>query len=399
MNICLVRLPSPFLLEDHLFPPLGLMSVGTVLKKLGHDVVIYDGPVKDVPIGYQCYGVGPTIPEYQDAITVLKKIKNYNRRTKFIIGGPYATIRPKKCFEDGFDCVVRYDGETAVQEAIEDCYPIIKGEEKELKSYPIIDRSLVNIYDYKYYLDDILATTISTGRGCPFNCGFCSKNHCSVRLAPADYVIKEIDYLHEEFGYKALAFPEDLFILNKSRAEKIFQHMNKKNIISRCLVRADVVVKHGQGFSDFMFSHGCYHVGIGVESGSDTILKNINKGESVSTIKKAIKILNNSNIMVKGFFIVGLPGESQETIDETKKFLDEMNLFDVDIKIFQPYPGSPIYENKEEYDINWDDDQEKSTMFYKGRPSEYYGSIRTSSLSTNQIYSEWEKMEKDYKKW
>ena len=142
---------------------------------------------------------------------------------------------------------------------------------------------------------------------------------------------------------------------------------------------------------------GCTHVGMGVESGSEKILKNVNKGESVKTIKHALNILKDAGIRTKGFFIVGLPGETHDTLAETKRFLDKMQLFDVDIKIFQPYPGSPIYDNKEKYDINWDDIPLQD-MFYKGRPGEYHGTVRTSTLTTEEIKQEWIDMEAIYKR-
>ena len=396
MKVCLVRLPAPFLLEDHLFPPLGLMAVGTSLKKQGFDVLIYDGPLDKVPVNYLYYGIGPTIAEYQDALSVKMRIKQSNPIAKVIIGGPHATTSPNKCIEDGFDCVVVGDGEMAAKEAICGSETIIEHPELPLDKYPITDRSIVDIKSYKYYIDGVLATTIMTGRGCPFNCGFCSKNHKSVRLRSSGNIIKEIDYLYHDFKYKALAFSEDLFILNKKRSEAVFRHMSRLGILSRCLVRADVVLRHGKDFVKLMADCGCYHVGMGIESGSDKILKNVNKGETVHTIKKAVRLLKNAGIKVKGFFIIGLPGESHETLDETKLFLDEMNLFDTDIKIFQPYPGSPIWNQKNKYDIGWDK-QDYSAMFYKGSPGNYLGSVRTSSLSTEQIYNEWVEMENSYK--
>jgi len=225
---------------------------------------------------------------------------------------------------------------------------------------------------------------------------FCCKNHCSVRLRSAEHIIEEINYLYNEFVYRALAFPEDLFILNKKRAETVFKHMASLGIISRCLIRADVIVKYGPEFAKMMVDCGCNHVGMGVESGSDTILKNVNKGESVSTIKQAVTILKDAGIRVKGFFIVGLPGESYETLAETKSFLDEMQLDDIDCKIFQPYPGSPIWDHKEDYDIDWHDIPLED-MFYKGRPGDYHGTISTSSLTTQQIYAEWVAIENKYK--
>jgi radical SAM superfamily enzyme YgiQ (UPF0313 family) len=370
------------------------MAVGTGLKSKGHDVTIYDGD--DIPTGYDAYGFGPTTPEYGYALYVKEVLSmTDDAQAKCVIGGPFATLQPQKCIDDKWDSVLVGDGELLSNLAFNES-GILIAEERPIDEYPIIDRSLIDIKSYKYELDDRIATTIMTGKGCPFKCAFCCKNHRSVRLRSAENIIKEIDYLHYDFGYDALAFPEDLFILNRKRAETVFAHMKKRGIISRCLIRADVISRYGSEFAEMMADCGCTHVGMGIESGSDKILKIVNKGESVKTIKYAIEILKASNIRVKGFFIVGLPGESYETLAETKAFLDEMQLDDIDCKIFQPYPGSPIWNNKEEYDINWHDIPLEN-MFYKGRPGNYHGTVSTSSLTTQQIYDEWVAMENKYK--
>jgi radical SAM superfamily enzyme YgiQ (UPF0313 family) len=394
MKICLIRCPSPFLIEDKLFPPLGLMAVGTCLERYNYDVTIHDGD--GIPRGYDAYGFGPTAPEYGYALSVKETLSGLEPDAKFVIGGAYATLQPEWCIQDGWDSVLVGDGELLSSLAFVE-NGVFFAEEEPINGYPIIDRSLIDIKSYKYYLDGRLATTIMTGKGCPFKCAFCCKNHRSVRLRSAGSVIKEIDYLCDDFGYDALAFPEDLFIIDRNRAQKVFVHMKDRGIISRCLIRADVIAKYGPGFARMMAECGCTHVGMGIESGSDKILKNINKGESIKTIKYALHILEDAGIRAKGFFIVGLPGENHETLNETRRFLEEMQLFDVDIKIFQPYPGSPIYDNKENYDIDWDDIPLEN-MFYKGRPGEYHGTVRTSALTTEEIKKEWVDMEATYKR-
>ena len=75
-----------------------------------------------------------------------------------------------------------------------------------------------------------------------------------------------------------------------------------------------------------------------------------------------------------------------------------MQLDDIDCKIFQPYPGSPIYDHKERYDIDWDAIPLEYT-FYKGRPGEYYGNVRTSALSSERIVEAWKYFESTYKDW
>lgn len=389
MRICLIRCPSPFLIEDKAFPPLGLLSVGTALKLVGHDVTIWDSD--DIPEGFDAYGLGPTTPEYGYALYVKEMLGD----AKVVIGGPYATIQPQQCLDDKFCAVVVGDGETVAHRAFTTDYGIIKGEDRPLDEYPIPDRSLIDIKEYKNYLDGRLVTTIVTSKGCPYKCGFCCKNHCNVRLRSTEKVIEEVEYLYG-LGYRALMYSEDIFIINRKRAEAVFRRMKELGIISRCLVRADIIVKYGSEFTAMMADCGCVEVGMGIESGSDTILKNVCKGETVATMKKAIRMLKASGIRVKGFFIVGLPGESHSTLNETRQFLDEMKLDDIDCKIFQPYLGSPIFDNRKKYDIGWQDIPIED-QFYKGRPGEYSGTIFTSSLTTDEIFKEWVEMESTYK--
>jgi radical SAM superfamily enzyme YgiQ (UPF0313 family) len=397
-RISLVRMPSPFLIDDKVFPPLGLMAVGTGLKIRGYDVSIYDGEIDSVPLDFNYYGFGPTVPEYSCALELKRKIKDDNTKAKIVIGGPFATVNPSQCLADGFDTVVVGDGEIVAEEAFVGNKQIIVGEELPLDNYPMIDRSLLDIVRYEYFLNGLLATTIMTSQGCPYRCAFCCKNYKTVRFRSAEKVIEEIKMLHFDYGYHALAFPEDLFILDRSRVEAIGSCLKELGIIWRCLIRADILVKHGGDFVQMMSDCGCVSVGMGIESGAPQILKNINKKQSISVIKKAIRMLKDKGIDVKGFFIVGLPGETQETLNETKAFLDEMDLDDVDIKIYQPYPSTPIWENRSQYDIGWSGDLDYSKQFYKGRPEEYYGNIFTSALTNEQIRDEWIAMEAQYKK-
>jgi len=377
MEVCLIRCPSPFLIDDKVFPPLGIMAVGTGLKAQGHKVLITD----DIPTGFNYYGVGPSTPEYPNAKRILQIIKQDNPRAKVIIGGPHATLKTDECLKDGFDRVVRGDGETA---NILVGGPVVVGVERPLDDYPIIDRSLVDIKSYRYFLKDELTTTVVTSRGCPYKCAFCCKNYVSVRLRSADSVIAEIRNLHDDFGYTALMFFDDIFILDRQRVEAICRVLKELGIIWRCFVRADLVVKHGRSLLQTMADAGCVEVGMGIESGSDKILSIINKGETVKTIKAAIKMLHEENIRVKGFFIIGLPGETRDTLDETQRFVEEMYLDDKDFTIFQPYAGTPIWNHRESFDIQWDN-LTYDNMFYKGKPGEYKSFVWTSELSQEDI--------------
>jgi len=374
------------------------MAVGAGLKRDGHDVVIYDGELDGLPLDYSHYGFGPTSPEYPHAVDCLHRIKDANPEARVVVGGPHVTLLPEQCRNHGFDCIVVGDGENVASLAFFGGFQDINAPSLPLDSYPIADRTLLDIKSYRFRLHDRPATTVMGSRGCPFSCGFCCKNHDRVRLNSAERVIEEIAMLHEQFGYDAIAFPEDIFILDRDRTTEVCKYLKQNGIIWRCLVRADLTVRYGPGFIDMMVDSGCVGVGLGIESGSNTILKNINKRETAEQMKAAVKMLKSRGMFVKGFFIVGLPGENEDTLAETDAFLREVQMDDIDCKIFQPFPASPIYDNKDQYDIQWEATPLEYT-FYKGVPGEYYGNVSTSALTSERIVEAWKYFEQTYKDW
>jgi radical SAM superfamily enzyme YgiQ (UPF0313 family) len=202
--------------------------------------------------------------------------------------------------------------------------------------------------------------------------------------------------LRDEFNYRALSFPEDIFILNRERTEKIATHLWSRGIIWRCLVRADVLLKYGKSFLHGMVLSGCVEMALGIESGSNAILSTIHKGETSETILAAIESIKAAGIRVKGYVIVGLPGENEQTLQETEKFLDVAKLDELQVQVYQPYPGSRIYEYPDEYDVRWEKEHLEDT-FFKGRVGDYRGHISTSSLTTEQIVAAMRRMEDRYR--
>ena len=129
--------------------------------------------------------------------------------------------------------------------------------------------------------------------------------------------------------------------------------------------------------------NGLREVLIGMESGSDQILKSINKGTTVAMNKEAIKLLHFLGVKVKAAMIVMLPGESVETLKETWSFCEEMEPFisDFDFTMLVPYPGSQIYEHPENFDIKFD--KKEVYQAYKGAGTEAWNPtpVSTSKLS------------------
>lgn len=398
MRICLVRLPSPYLNNERAFIPLGLMTIATVLKQHRHDVVVHDGEMEQIPPGFEAYGLGPSVTEYGYALRAKDIIRRIEPTARIVVGGPHPTLNLGECLRDEFDCVVMGDGEPVVHEAFTNPNTFIQngGESSVLDSFPVAERTFIDLSKYRYLVGGQLSTTIVSSKGCPYHCGFCSRVYSKVRMRSAEHVMKEIDYLHYGLGYGAVMFFDDTFIVDSDRVTRIASHLKKRNMKWRCLVRGDLVKKYGPGFSAMLADSGCVEVGMGIESGSDRILKIINKGESTKTIRYAIKLLKSHGIQVKGFFILGLPGEDEESLGETERFVSDSGLDDMDFSIFKPYSGSRIHAHKEEYDIDWDK-MDYSDTFYKGNGREAGGNIRTSRLTNAQIVEAMYRMEREYK--
>ncbi len=377
MQICLLTCAAPFLVDERVFPPLGLLAVGTALRIQGHDVM-----VRRAPNDCLHFALGPTTPEYPYALELLYKIKAQSK-SRVVIGGHHAEANPEECLADGFDTVALGDGEN-ITAATFVTPGVVNLGRKMLSQYPIADRSLINIHSYQYTIEGIPATTIMTSRGCPYKCGFCAKTDKGVRCYSADRIEEEVAYLKKDCSYEALMIFDDIFILNKQRAIAICHVLKKHGITWRCFVRGDLVVRHGPDLVDIMAGSGCVEVGIGIESGSDKILQTIDKGEDTRTIQEAITWLRQRGIKVKGFFIVGLPGEDHNTLKQTRRFLKNTPLDDADFTLYQPYKGSPIWENRQNYPISWKY-LPSAKRFYKGRSGEYQCVVSTPALNSAEI--------------
>jgi radical SAM superfamily enzyme YgiQ (UPF0313 family) len=397
MKVCLLTCSAPFLIDEMVFPPLGLMTVGAALRVQGHDVTIADDPEAGMRWGITNYfAMGPTTPQYADAVSMLRRIKRRDKDNRVVIGGPHATANAMECVFDGFDVVVLGDGENITAETFRTA-GVVELARRPLDRYPIADRSLVeDIRAYRYEIGGRLATTIVTSRGCPYRCGFCANTERQVRFYGVDRIEREIVYLKERWGYNALMLFDDVFILNRERALQICAVLKRHGIVWRCFVRGDLVVRHGQGLVDVMAESGCAEVAIGIESGSERILKIIHKGERLESILSAIGMLRQAGIRVKGLFIVGLPGEDHTSIGQTRQFVEEVALDDADFTVYQPYRGSPIWNDRDKYDIHWDD-VPADQRFYKGRPGQYQCAVSTSGLTAEEILRARDSLERSFR--
>lgn len=386
MSICLVNLPSPYLANQLTMPPLGLCYVSAALKNRGIKTDVLDlakGENQLIPYA-PLYAIGCTSPQLTEAYHQLHRIKETYPDAEVCLAGPHPTLMPIPSLDAGFDAVI-------VGEAEKSIFHFISGERGIIHepntvnldsiSYP--DRTVIQ--DYKYYLGDVLCSTMITSRGCPYRCAFCCKNWSKPRYRSPMNVLGEAKQLLD-MGYGGIQFYDDEFLIERERDFEIFRGLKKLGLVYRFLTRSNLV---NQVTADFLAYYNCREVYLGIESGSNTILKAINKQTTVELHKRAIISLFNAGIRVKTGFVIGLPSENLDTLRETWEFCMEMESYisDWDFTILVPYPGSDIYQNPRKYDIQFN----KNAIYEPYKGGEWKSVVSTSQLSAEDI-TEWRRV-------
>jgi len=405
LRIVLVNPPSPFLLDQKVFPPLGLLTLSSVIKQAGYTNITFldlAGVEKEnIPlIDGDIFFFTATTPQVEHAkdIVLLYRKKNRNRVAKYIIGGPHATVSQYGL--SLFDSIVMGEGEKSVLKIL-DSYPNIKplyldNPTENLDEIPFADRDVIDIKEYanNYLLDGIPTTTYVTSKGCSYGkCAFCCRTTKGVRYRSAQNIYDEIKLVQDKYGISGAMFFDDEFVSNKKRLKEFCELVAPLKIKWRCLSRISSI---DAKIVPIMKGAGCVEIGLGIESADPKILKNITKGIKIDDAKKAVKLIQSWGIRVKELFIIGLPGENEESIRKVFKFVERSKPYDVDFTILGVFPGSDIHKNPENYDIKFNP---KCHGWYKGIPGQYTNlcKINTSSLSFDEIVKARDELEKKFK--
>lgn len=360
--------------------PMGILYIATVLELANHQIQILDiGPrEQDWPEKIKIFNpdiIGLTLvtTQFGRAKEILSILKTLFPQAKFCAGGTHPSSLPEQTLKDlNLDFVIMGEGEYAMREVCEKisqgqslagvkgvCYQengqIILNEKREpiknLDELPIPKRELMP--DDKWYLippgfirgsfNQGIATIMS-GRGCPFNCLFCASHNVfgrGVRRRSPENVIKEIQYLKNNYQIKGLFFLDDTFTIDKNWLRTFCNLLKKENLIWSCQGRGDTIDEEVLGL---IKEAGCVQIDIGSESGNDLVLEKLNKMEHVSDLERAFALTKKFNIKTFTSFIVGNPGEGEKEIEDTKKFAlriePDMSAF----CILVPYPGTPVFE-------------------------------------------------------
>ena len=389
MKIVLIR---PKYNSHIITPPLGLGYLSAYLKKAGVETIIIDA-LRDSKIQTSvCAEVDKIKPDfvgitcltafYKETVCLAKELKN--KGYKVGIGGVHPTFLPYQTLVDSqVDFVFCGEGEIAfsklaknnfVNNGIQGVYSlenlksendsIINGEIViDLDELPFPNWEQINPNSYPRAPHGALVKNfpigvVMTSRGCTYECTFCASPGFygrRIRFRSPENVVAEIELLVKKYGVKEIHFEDDNLTLVRDKVENLCRLLIKKkiNITWACPngIRADKV---DQDLIRLMKESGCYYFSYGIESANPQILENIKKREKISDIEKAITIASEEGIDCQGFFIFGLPGETQETIRESIDFAKNSKLSRAQFLILDVLPGSALWTDlKGKFVPNW----------------------------------------------
>lgn len=401
--------PSKFLSDERVFMPLGPLKVAASLEERGTEVEFLDcSGIRNYLQAVEhhlrtstakYFGFTATTPQLPQTVKMMKLARKLRPDARIILGGPHVTlanaawrIEKHKGMQDGragaamrrlfklTDVIVAGDGEDAIFAA---CHPnapkLIDADyegtqfwlnEKRLNEKALWPaRHLVDRKSYRYSIDGFKAISLIAQLGCPYECGFCggrlSRMLRVTRTRGNDNIIDEM-----EFEWRAEGKPREMgFMFYDDEMNIVRDEMLKLMRAIRAL-QDRLTVEEGhtvefrlRGFiksnlfteeqAEAMYAAGFRWVLIGFESGSDKILRNINKKATKAQNSRCIEIAKKYRLKVKALMSIGHPGESPETIEETHQWLRDMarlmntkveKNFDFDLTVITAYMGTPYYD-------------------------------------------------------
>ncbi|MFH1606036.1 MAG: radical SAM protein [Nanoarchaeota archaeon] len=360
------------------YPPTGLAYIASYLEQQNHEVKILDLSVEQINLNKlkqfidsfkpEIIGLTAVTPNILRAYNIINNLKKEFPNIYFVIGGPHATALPNESLLHA-DFVVRGEGEetfSKIVEAIEQKKKLstIKGISfknknkiihnpnrpliKNIDTIPHPSWHLLDIKKYDYFgTRKKPVANIFTSRGCPYKCSFCNKNifGYNIRLRSNKNILEEIDLLVNNFGVKEIHISDDMFNINRKKTIDLFKEVKIRKydvaFFPQNGLRVDSINKE---LLDTLWNAGFYGLTFGVESGDQEILNKNNKGTKLTQIRKAFEMAKKYDFVTWGFFLLGLMGETKESIMKTINFAIELDPDIAKFSIIVPYPGTQTYE-------------------------------------------------------
>lgn len=416
MKVLLVN--PPYKESTYTSPPLGLAYIAAVLRDSGHEPRILDCPALGLGYGdiekavreFQpgLVGITAMTPVIKEAIESAKAVKSASD-VPIVLGGPHASIMPWETLKNvkWIDFIARGEGEIIIRDLVDSLQSGEDGRGVRGLSYrrgkkifhnkdmPLIEnldmlpfpaRDLLPMGKYRQHIGhpNSFATMVTT-RGCPYSCSFCTKAVFGslYRARSPENMVGEMEEIIEKYGVKEIVFYDDTFTVNRDRVMEFCKLLMERGIRVKwkCEARVNLV---DQELLSAMAKAGCYIIAYGVESGNPELLKAINKGFTREQVVRAFRMTRNVGIETLGYFMIGIPGETRETIRQTLDFAMELDPDYAQFAIATPYPRTELYAQAKKKCLLEKTDWESYSYFGDSATPV----MRTESLSTEELRDE-----------
>lgn len=391
MKVLLIN-PNSKLINSHsiyrqFFPPivpLGLAYIAAILEANGINVDVLDlfaDRMSEKQILKIIKNKAPNIigfsvltPVVNETKYLIRRIRCLNNNAKIILGNTHASYFSHQFLEEGLaDIVVRGEGEIPVFRICETLkkngnlseikgisYRMNgnifhnRGEEivEDLDDLPFPVFHLFNLDRYRdfplLFINNARFLPISASRGCPYQCYYCSQNMITkkVRYRNVKRVVDEMEYMHKTFEVRYFCFTDANFPFSESQGTEFCNEIMKRGLNRKVRWCTETRVdKINKKLLREMKKAGLYLIMFGIEVGNQEILTKMNKKTSLQEVKRAIGYVKENGILSLGLFMLGLPGETKETCEETIHFAKEVDCDMVKFNIAIPYPGSKFFKD------------------------------------------------------
>jgi radical SAM superfamily enzyme YgiQ (UPF0313 family) len=323
-------------------PSVALLTLGGIANNLGHDVTICHHDIdRYIDCAYDIVGITVNTFQVRDARAIVAHTHETSPGANIIIGGPHAVAWNPE-IDGHVDKVVIGPGENEWLKIIGDHSQFVSDHIPQ-PEYAFVDLSR---FSGVSPVGAYPSVAIMASRGCPGRCIFCNTPTfwgSKVRYQEPEAVLDQIERFHKDWRVKEIFFQDDTFNINHKWALQIFEGIIKRGLNQGMLFKACCRMDERlftQEFLDLAKRAGVWNIFFGVESGSQYMLDRMKKGRTVEEAKRALKMTQDAHIQAQCSFIVGLPGESWDTIHQTADFIRETGIRNYGWGFACPFPGT-----------------------------------------------------------
>jgi len=373
-------------------PPLGIAYIGAVLESGGFDVEIIDGSALEMSwesmeaeikkAAPQIVAITALTPTIDKALQTAQLVKKTCPDATVIMGGYHPTFNYTELLEKNYvDIIVIGEGEYTMLELVRTlkeggdlkhvkgiAYDNVVTSPRpvmaDLDEIPFPARHLLPMDHYKILNMKLRTSTMISGRGCPIQCSFCASaalHGHKLRMRSAENVVDEMEHIIEHHDAGMIAFMDDTFTLKPRRVAQICDEIKKRDIdvYWGCTARVDTL---SNDLLKKMGDSGCITMFLGVESADQQQLDRVNKQVTIDKIRRAFAISKENNIRTIASVVLGMPGDTKDSIGRTIKFVRELNPSYAIFSLATPYPGTRFYQEAMENNLIKVKDWSKYTL-------------------------------------